>query len=121
MGIPRRKIDYERCKGYLALKMKPPEGVDERLESANTNLDHMSLPQSAVGMCYCCLYIPENHEGFAGSVRLMQLAGMSSSGRTHCSEIQCDTQIGSEREDGSGLDCSHILMCMCLIGKDMCP
>lgn len=83
--------------GYLALGMKAADCIDERLEFANTDLDHMSLPSSAVGMDCRCLLVPENYEGWSGSVPRMQLAGMSSSGRTYCSEIQCDRQIASSR------------------------
>jgi len=89
MGILRCKMGREDCTGCLALEVRLSDSVVERLKSANSNPDHMNLRSSAGGMYFGCLIVPENHEGPAGSVRLMQVVEMSSPGRTYCAETQC--------------------------------
>lgn len=64
-------VGYRVGMGYLGLQMKHSDHTAKRLKSAKANLGHMNLQSFAVDINLGCLNVPENHDGFAGIVRLM--------------------------------------------------
>jgi hypothetical protein len=64
-------VDYMVGMGYLGLQMKDSDRTAKRLQSPKANIDHKNLRSSAVDLNLGCLNNPENHDGFAGIVRLI--------------------------------------------------